>query len=471
MKKRIKFLLCFIIIFSILSSMPAFANYNTVLESSLKNDGTKIYADIYLLVNLDSDTVIFEKNADKRAAPASLTKIITAAVVLENCSNLEEMVEITSEPIRLLDGTGSSMAGLLVGEKMSVKNLLYCLLVRSGNDAANVLAMHVGGTIENFVAMMNELASRLGCSATHFANAHGLDDPNHYTTARDLLKFSEYALTLPHFEEITSTLRYTVPATNMSSERYLHNTNHLMNKAFADYYSPYASGIKTGTTDNAGRCVISKGSGNGYNYLCVVMNAPFQNIDDDPIEENCAFVDCKTMFDWVFKNIELQSVASPEQIVAEVPLKLSFEKDYITLVPAEEVLALVPKGTDAGGVLIEPIAETLPDQIDAPVEKGQEIAEARVLYAGSEIARIKLVASESVSRNVLLYIGSIIKKIVSSLIFKIIASILAVLILAYVALFIYVNYKRRQRRKLKIVRPDAKTSGEYTAKKENKKKR
>ncbi|MBQ2775686.1 MAG: D-alanyl-D-alanine carboxypeptidase [Clostridia bacterium] len=470
MKKRIKFLVCFIIIFSMLSSITAFANYNAVLESSVKEKGGKIYSDIYILFNLDNDTVIFEKNADKKAAPASLTKIMTAAIVIEKCQNLEETVDIPAAPIRLLDGTGSSMAGLYVGEKMSVKNLLYCLLVRSGNDAANILAQHIGGTIENFVQMMNERAAKLGCTNTHFANAHGLDDPNHYTTARDLLKISEYALSLPHFEEITSTVSYTIPATNMSSERYLHNTNYLMNKAYSDYYSPYASGIKTGTTDNAGRCVISKGTGNGYNYLCVVMNAPFMNIDDDAIEENCAFIDCKMMFNWVFDNIELQSVASTTQIVAEVPLELSFEKDYITLVPAEDVLALVPVGTQAGGVLIDPIEDTIPEHVDAPVEKGQEIAEARVLYAGSEIARVKLVASESVSRNGLLYIGSIIKNIVSSLAFKIIAAILVAMILAYVVLFVYVNYKRRQRRKLKIVHPEVKSNGEYT-KKDNKKKK
>ena len=470
MKKQIKFLACLIIIFSILSSMPAFANYNTVLESSLKESGEKIYSDIYILYNMDNDTVIFEKNADKKAAPASLTKIITAAVVLENFQNLDEVITIPAAPIRLLDGTGSSMAGLLAGEEMSIKNLLYCLLVRSGNEAANILAQHVGGTIENFVQMMNDLATRLGCSKTHFANAHGLDDPNHYTTARDLLKLSKYALTLPHFEEITSAVKYTVPATNKSEERYLHNTNYLMNKAYSDYYSPYASGIKTGTTDNAGRCVISKGSGNGYNYLCVVMNAPFMNIDDDPIEENCSFIDCKMMFKWVFENIELQSVATTSQIVAEVPLELSFEKDYITLVPAEDVLALVPVGTESGGVLIEPIKDTLPEYVNAPVEKGQEIAEAKVLYAGAEIARVKLVASESVSRNGLLYIGSIIKSIVSSLAFKIIAAILATLVIAYAALFLYVNYKRRQRRKLKIVRPDAKSSGTYTSKNNKKKK-
>lgn len=187
MKKLIKILFCFILIASVLCTMPAYANYNAVYEKSLTDSGDNpIYAQIYLLVNLDNDTVIFEKDADKQAAPASLTKIMTATVVLENCKDLDEEVEASYEAIHLLDGTGSSIVGLEPGEKMSIKNLLYCLLVRSGNDAANVLAMHVGGSIEGFVKMMNDKAAALGCKNTHFANVHGLDDPNHYTTARDL---------------------------------------------------------------------------------------------------------------------------------------------------------------------------------------------------------------------------------------------------------------------------------------------
>ena len=436
MKKLIKILFCFILIASVLCTMPAYANYNAVYEKSLTDSGDNpIYAQIYLLVNLDNDTVIFEKDADKQAAPASLTKIMTATVVLENCKDLDEEVEASYEAIHLLDGTGSSIVGLEPGEKMSIKNLLYCLLVRSGNDAANVLAMHVGGSIEGFVKMMNDKAAALGCKNTHFANVHGLDDPNHYTTARDLMTITKHALTLPYFSEITSTTIYKVPA----------------------------------TTDNAGRCVISKGTGNGYNYLCVIMNAPMQNIDDDEPLENCAFVDCRRMFNWVFNHIELKSIASPTQIITEVPLKLSFRTDHISLVPGEEVLALVPTGADAGSVLIEPVPETMPKSVDAPVKKGQEICEARVLYAGEEIARIKLVASEDVSRNVLLFIGATIKKVASSTIFKIIASIVAILVVGYIALFIYENYKRRQRRKLKLVNPGVK-GNEYTEKKGRKKK-
>ena len=205
MKKIIKILFCFVVIFSLLCSMPAYASYNAIYEKSLSDNGEDpIYAQIYLLVNLDSHTVIFEKDADKQAAPASLTKIMTATIVLENCKDLDEEVEISYEAVHLLDGTGSSTAGLIPGEKMSVKDLLYCLLVRSGNDAANALAFHVSGSIESFVQLMNDKAAELGCKNTHFANVHGLDDPNHYSTARDLLTITKHALTLPYFSEITS---------------------------------------------------------------------------------------------------------------------------------------------------------------------------------------------------------------------------------------------------------------------------
>lgn len=472
MKKGIKFLLSFTLIFAIFSSMPVFANYNTVFDKSLQKEKKQIYADTYLLVSLDNDTVIFEKNADKKNAPASLTKIITASIVIEKCPDLNQKIKIERAPLELLYGTGSSMAGLVPGEELSIKDLLYCLMVRSGNDAANILADYIGnGSIPAFVDMMNDLAKRLGCKNTHFANPHGLDDPNHYTTARDLLTFTKYALSLPHFEEITSTLHYKIPATSKSPERNLHNTNHLMNKAFADYYSPYAKGIKTGTTDNAGRCVISKGTGNGYNYLAVVMGSPFKNIDDDPIEENCAFVDCKTMFDWVFKNIELQAVASPNQIVDEIPIELSFEKDFLTLVPQEEVLALVPKGTDGGGVLIEPIKDSIAQDVKAPIEKGQVLGQARVLYAGSEIARVNLVASETIDRNPILFLASIIKDAVTSTPFIIIASVFASLFLIFIIIQLVHKHLEKKKRELHLVTPTVNSSGKYTNKNKDKKKK
>ena len=432
-------------------------------------DEDMLYARSAILIEANTGEVLFEKNADEIMYPASTTKIMTAYIALQMGDMDNDVVTVSQNAIDLVPPTYQTIP-LSAGEQVPLLDLISVMLIRSGNEAANAIAEFLSGSVESFADLMNQTAQMLGCSSsTHFANPSGVHDENHYTTARDLMTITKHALTLPYFSEITSTTIYKVPATNKSEERTLRNTNNLMNKAYADYYSPYAVGIKTGSTDNAGRCVISKGTGNGYNYLCVIMNAPMQNIDDDEPLENCAFVDCRRMFNWVFNHIELKSIASPTQIITEVPLKLSFRTDHISLVPGEEVLALVPTGADAGSVLIEPVPETVPKSVDAPVKKGQEICEARVLYAGEEIARIKLVASEDVSRNVLLFIGATIKKVASSTVFKIIASIVAVLVVGYIALFIYENYKRRQRRKLKLVNPGVKGNG-YTEKKGRKKK-
>ena len=456
--KTLKVILCYVISVTFL-----FTNVLTVKAVP------SVEAPSYILMEASTGKVICEENATERRSPASITKIMTLLLIFEHLNtgriNLNSDV-ITSAYAKSM---GGSQVFLEEGEVQTLETIIKCIAVASGNDASVAAAEFIAGSEEEFVKMMNDKAAALGCKNTHFANVHGLDDPNHYTTARDLMTITKHALTLPYFSEITSTTIYKVPATNKSEERTLRNTNNLMNKAYADYYSPYAVGIKTGSTDNAGRCVISKGTGNGYNYLCVIMNAPMQNIDDDEPLENCAFVDCRRMFNWVFNHIELKSIASPTQIITEVPLKLSFRTDHISLVPGEEVLALVPTGADAGSVLIEPVPETVPKSVDAPVKKGQEICEARVLYAGEELARIKLVASEDVSRNVLLFIGATIKKVASSTVFKIIASIVAVLVVGYIALFIYENYKRRQRRKLKLVNPGVK-GNEYTEKKGRKKK-
>jgi len=445
MKKTIIFLCCLVLIVSAVPATVADASYNQVLET------VGHYADIVLLVSLDDGSVIFDKNADMPTPPASLTKIVTATLVLQKCKNLDTVVTAPEYAIRLLDNTNSSNAAILPGEKMSVRNLLYCLLVKSANDAANILADYTAGSIDGFVAMMNAYVSGLGCKNTHFVNVHGLDADGQLTTANDMLKIVEAALKIPVFVQITSTLKYTVPKTNLSAKRVLTSTVSLMNKGIPDYYCPYATGIKTGSTAAAGRCVISKASKDGYSYLAVIMRAPFKDIDKDGVDENCAFIDCKKLFDWTFDNIKLSTVVQADQIVAEVPVKLSSRVDHVQLVPEKEIMALVPSGIDAGSVLVQVIKNSLPESINAPVKKGQEIGEARVLYAGTEIARFKLAANEDISRNTLLFAGSLIKSAASTFIFKLIAVVLVFAVAAYIGLVIYVNMRKRKRKRLKVL--------------------
>ncbi len=437
MKKLINFIVILAIILSpALGCIHASGAYDSLM------DDLGLRSDCLILQSRDNGTVIFSKNADKQTAPASLTKIVTASVVLESCENLEQTITVKEELIHMLDGTGSSMGGLKAGEVISIDNLLHYLLISSANESALVLADYVCGDIDKFVVKMNDLVRRLGCENTHFVNPHGLDDEDQYSTAEDLAVITLNALKNEHFEEIVSELSYIVPATNMNEERKLLNTNYLMNSAYKEYYCAYAKGVKTGTTSGAGRCVISTASKDGYSYIGIVLGGPFEDIDKDNVNENCAFIDCKAMFEWAFKNLRLVSVSDVNKIIAEVPVKLSWSTDHITLSPKSESFELVPVGTGAGSLLIVPDEKTLPKSLNAPIEKGETICKAKVMYAGKAIAEIELVSNSRVRRSLILTVADLLWRLMSTAIFRI---IFILLLLAF-AFLLFLRFKNKKKK-------------------------
>ena len=178
------------------------------------------------LENLDTDSPVFEKDADARRFPASTTKIMTYIITAEHISDFKNTyVTVKDKVLSALDGTGSSTAGLVAGEKLSIYQLLCSMMIPSGNDAALILADYVGGgDTSRFVEMMNQKAQELGCTGTHFSNPHGLNDPNHYTTVRDMGKIAKYAMTLPEFNNITNM----TGSDCLGEDRYLIITNYMM---------------------------------------------------------------------------------------------------------------------------------------------------------------------------------------------------------------------------------------------------
>lgn len=445
MKKAISVFLTVLFLFLPLCMVDSSAAYNSALDT------LAIKSDVALVVSLDNGAVIFDKNADKVMAPASLTKITTAILTLEKCTNLDEVITIKQSSINAISGTNSSTAGLLPGEQVSIRDLLYCLLVKSANEAAVILADYVGGgSVSAFVDQMNEFVMKLGCKNTHFVNPHGLDTEGHYTTANDLVLITRYALDLPLFAEIVNTVNYTMPATNKSRERHLLSTNWLINPNFKTYYLPYAQGIKTGTTSNAGRCIVAKASKDGYNYLAVVMGGAYEDVTGDGNPDNCAFLDCKKMLQWTFDNIRLTKVADPMQIATVVNVRLSWSVDHVRLVPEKEVTALVPAGNDASSVLLQPIPEETPTEVNAPVKKGDVLGKARVLYAEDTIATVNLVAAEDVHMSLILYIGNGLRNIFKSTVFQIVFLLIVLVLAVYVGLIIRHNRIKKRR---KVPRP------------------
>ncbi len=399
--------------------------------------------DAIYLINLDTDTVAYEKNIDKKMYPASLTKIMTYIVTAEHVPDFDgTTVTIRKEIIDKLLGTGSSIANLKADDTVTINQLLHCLMIKSGNDAALVLEDYIGnGEPDKFISMMNDKASELGCKNTHFMNSHGLHDDNHYTTARDLAIMTKYAMTLPNFMDICSCPTSYI----MGEDKYpLVTTNSMIDQSRGGkYYYQYARGIKTGHTDEAGYCLVSSAVYNGYSYLCVALGAPIKDSSGHKIFDNYAMLDSKAIYKWALSSLELKPILKKKDPVSEIKVNLTTNKDGILLYPAENYSALLPKSVTASSIDIK---IEKPDSIDAPIKSGQKIGTAILSYANKELSHIDLVAAEDIDRNIILFIIQFITNIVSSLWFKITLGIVVVLVVAYLILYVYSNKKSRRKR-------------------------
>ncbi len=247
-------LFAFIAVFNVLAVIPNRLTYAASVPSTS--------AKAMCVLDKDSDRILYSKNENEKLPMASTTKVVTAITVLNNCQNLNEYITVDDKSV----GVEGTSIYLRQGETIRVIDLLYGLMLRSGNDAATALAYHVGGSVEGFADMMNALAKKVGANNSHFANPHGLDNKSHYTTAYDLAKITAYALNNPIFKQIVSTKSYQIEPTNKSEKRYLTNKNRLLNILSG------CVGVKTGFTSKAGRCLVSAVERKNATSVCVVLN-------------------------------------------------------------------------------------------------------------------------------------------------------------------------------------------------------
>lgn len=407
------------------------------------------------LVNLDTNTVVYQKNADARREPASTTKIMTFIVASEQIKDLEgTKITITKELMDTLLGTGSSMSNIKIGDQLTALQLMNCMLVPSGNDAALFLADYVGkGNVSAFVDMMNAKAKELGCTGTHFANPHGLHDENHYTTAHDLYLMTKYAMSLPHFMEITSQARTSykpVGGPDAGKLRNLSTTNLLIDKnTGSQYYYQYARGIKTGHTDESGYCLVSSATAEGYSYLCVALGAPSVDANGNQIKTRGEMVDTKKLYQWAFRNLELKNILNSAESIGEVKLKDAWNKDKLLLVAEKDYSAMLPMNVSASSVII---TKNIPDVVTAPVKKGQVIGTATLSYANQKLTTVNLVAAESVERSELLHSANTVKSIITSVWFIVIVAIIVLLVIIYIILALIYNRKKKNLRRVKKYR-------------------
>ena len=414
------------------------------------SNNVKTTSDSILLVNMDSGQTVFEKDADSKRYPASTTKIMTYIIVVENIEDLDNTrVPIKEEVLAQLEGTGSSLANLEdhIGETMSVIDLLYSMMVPSGNDASVVLADYVGGgNIDSFVDMMNKKAEELGCENTHFENPEGLHDENHYTTARDMYKIATYALTLPKFSEITNTTTYYCEGDEVP----LITTNLLIDQnRGGEYYYMYAKGIKTGTTDQAGRCLVTTATADGYSYMAVLLHSPYT---EGVTEDYGTMTDAADLFRWALTSLELKTVATSETPVCRTKVNLAWGKDSVLLVPEKNLSAIVPKDLTDENIVTE---TEVPESVDAPLDTDTAVGTATIYYKDSktgekqEIAKVNLVPSEKIEMSGFLYVLNVITTVLQSYWFLVIIGIIIFILICY---FIMSKINRKRSEKNRKVR-------------------
>ena len=402
----------------------------------------EIQARSALLVDGATGTVLLDQNAHTKQYPASITKVMTALLVLEAVDRGELSLSqpITASNVAVTSITAdSSTVGIKAGEVMPLEELLYCLLIESANEAANVLAEAVAGTIPDFVGKMNQRAKELGCEGTHFVNPNGLHDPNHDSTAWDIYLIAREAMKHELFTTICSSKSHNVPATNKSKGRELHSTNALIsNWRMLGYLYNYADGLKTGSTPEAGRCLLASAVKDGRRLISIVLGCPVKNINGQ--NKIMSFVDSAALLDWGYNNFSVKTIFTTEDLIQEVPVALSKETNGVLVHAAEDVSFLLPNDVTPD-MLVRKVT-VYGDTAYAPIEAGQELGEMTLSYDGYTYATVKLLAADSVSVNRFLQGKYILGQFFSKTIVKIITIVVILL-----ALFLVVWFKMLRPRK------------------------
>ena len=354
--RKIFFLSMFVLCVALISFFRSDLNVSAIADMlpDASIPATTSAASAYVF-DAGSGRVFYEKNAEDPRPMASTTKIATAITVIDNCKDLDAIVKVDKRAV----GIEGTSIYLRTGEELTVRELLYGLMLRSGNDAAVALALYTAGSVEDFATLMNETAKKAGAEHTHFANPHGLDDPDHFTTAKDLAKITAYALKNEDFAQIVSTKN--IKISGVEGTRFLANKNRLLSSFEG------CIGVKTGYTSKAGRCLVSAAERDGLRVVCVVLNC-------GPMFEESA-----NMLSEVYKKYKSYEILAPYQYIRDIPVENGE-------VPSIEVysrtgLKLTLTKEEHAGINIE---YDLPEKLVAPLKSDEVVGEVKV-YSGKRL--------------------------------------------------------------------------------------
>lgn len=400
-----------------------------------------------VLADMDSGRLLYEMNKDEQRSPASLTKIMTVMLAVEALErgevSLDEMVTAQADCLAGLN-TDSSTSGIQPGEIISYQDLLYCAMVHSANEACNILAHRVSGSVPAFVELMNRRAAELGCTSTHFSDPNGLSNENHYTTAYEMYLITREALEHPLFAEICNTRGYDMAATNLSQARSFANSNALItadSEYGSSYVYPAAAGVKTGFTQLAGYCLVSTAEKDGVRLLAVVMGCDgWLNAGIDEYEN---FTDTISLYNWAFSNFSYRQAVSSLSTVTRVEVENAVETDaYASLRPQNDVTLLLPKDLNLESVELSPTIYT--EKLVAPIEAGTVLGRAEILIDGRSYGSVDLINALKVELSRKEFVNRRVHETFSSPWIIVLIVVLAILAIGYLTLVLRYRAQRRK---------------------------
>ena len=363
---------------SIEAQMPLWGN-NKMLEA----------AGAAMLFEINSETMMYSWNPDATMYPASLVKIMTALVALEN-GDLNSTVTVSVNALAALPEDSDTLK-LQPGEQFTLDQMLYAMMTGSANDAAVVIAEHIAGSQMGFAAMMNKRAKEIGCTGTFFTNAHGLHEAAQVTTARDMVKIVLEAIKNEDFCKYFSALEYTLPATELSKARGLTSTNFLMSKGVTEeYYDARVTGGRTGVTDARERCLIATAESGGLKYVAIVLGA-IPSISADGITRFGSYEEVGQLFDMGFKNYRITQILGTNDILAQYPV-LNGE-NYVVTGPSRSVSVVLPTTITMKDLSIR-YQDTF-SSLTAPVSKGERLTMVQVWYNNVCIGQSPVITKNS----------------------------------------------------------------------------
>ena len=403
-----------------------------------------------ILVDGKTGELLYTRSIHIQRPPASITKVMTTFLALEFIANEPERLNdiVTAEKGDFFDMVSDgSTANIKEGEELTLEQLLYCAMVVSANESCNIIARYVAGSVPDFVELMNARAKELGCENTNFANTHGLPHAEHYSSAYDIYLIVREAMKIPLFMELAHTEVYTIPPTNKTPEgRSLITTNNLITKRrSAEYIYAYARGIKTGSTGEAGYCLVSSAEKDGMVLISVVLGAA----RDEETNLARSFTETRDLFEWGFNNFTTKRLLGKNEPVSSVKVLQGVDADEVILVPQQVIEALVPVSLNPEDIKREvTLYET---EITAPVYRGRELGEVTLTFEGHNYGTVPLVANFAIERSTTDQIKSNITEIIDDIsLWSWLPWVIGAVVgftLLYFVIVIVMNLRRRARRR------------------------